>query len=149
MCSSDLESGLTTTQSFLEWINAIVAPYTNGRHAVLVLDQWPAHITDSVKDRLRELNITMLEVPARGTALLQPLDAGPLLECLVSPRNKFRLITKRTCSSRIGQSLTNGNQLWNVFEHCLLFDVSQSFEAGNWHFQTLRMSLRNETCCIG
>jgi DDE superfamily endonuclease len=70
------ESGLTTTQSFLEWINAIVAPYTNGRHAVLVLDQWPAHITDSVKDRLRELNITMLEVPARGTALLQPLDAG-------------------------------------------------------------------------
>lgn len=70
------ESGLTTSESFIEWIDNVVLPYTKNCRAVLVLDQWTAHLTDSVRSHLRSHHITMLEVPARGTSLLQPLDVG-------------------------------------------------------------------------
>lgn len=70
------ESGLTTSASFIEWIDNVLLPYTRGRRSVLVLDQWPAHITQEVRDHLTKHHVTMLEVPARGTSLLQPLDVG-------------------------------------------------------------------------
>lgn len=70
------ESGLTTSDSFIEYIEAVIAPITNQLPTVLILDQWPAHITDSVKQRCDSLNISLLEVPARGTSMLQPLDVG-------------------------------------------------------------------------
>ena len=70
------QSGLTTSASFIEWIDQILIPYTAGEPAVLVLDQWPAHITQEVTDHLHSCNVTVLEVPGRGTSLLQPLYVG-------------------------------------------------------------------------
>lgn len=70
------ESGLTTAASFVDWIDNVLLPYTNNQPSVLVLDQWPAHLTEDVRQNFAELNVTMLEVPARGTSLLQPLDVG-------------------------------------------------------------------------
>jgi hypothetical protein len=69
-------SGLTKTESFIEWIDNVVLPYTKDRRSVLILDQWPAHTTQEVRSHLDSHHIIMLEVPARGTSLLQPLDVG-------------------------------------------------------------------------
>lgn len=70
------ESGLTTSKSFIEWIDNVLIPHTHDQASVLIVDQYLAHLTDEVRQHLASHNITMLEVPARGTALLQPLDVG-------------------------------------------------------------------------
>jgi hypothetical protein len=69
-------SALTTAASFIEWINHVILPYTNKRRAVLIVDSYPAHLTESVRSHLSNNLIIILEVPARGTSLLQPLDVG-------------------------------------------------------------------------
>jgi hypothetical protein len=70
------ESGLTTGESFIQFIEAVLVPYTNNQPSLLILDQWPAHLTDSVRNCCHSHNISMREVPARATSLLQPLDVG-------------------------------------------------------------------------
>jgi transposase/transposase-like protein len=70
------QSGLTTSASFIEWIDHVLIPHTLDQPSVLIIDQYPAHLTDNVRQYLADHNVTMLEVPARGTALLQPLDVG-------------------------------------------------------------------------
>lgn len=70
------KSGLTTSESFIEWIDNVLIPHTLDRASVLIVDQYPAHLADGVRQHLANHNITILEVPARGTALLQPLDVG-------------------------------------------------------------------------
>lgn len=70
------KSGLTTSESFIEWIDNVLIPYTLDQASVLIVDQYPAHLTHQVREHLANHNVTMLEVPARGTALLQPLDVG-------------------------------------------------------------------------
>jgi transposase-like protein/transposase len=70
------ESGLTTSDSFVEFIENVIAPYTNNQPSLLILDQWQAHLTEEVRICCASHNISMLEVPARGTAVLQPLNVG-------------------------------------------------------------------------
>jgi transposase-like protein len=70
------ESGLTTSQSFVEFIEAVIVPHTKDQPSLLVLDQWPAHLTQSVQDCCSSHHISLLEVPARATSVLQPLDVG-------------------------------------------------------------------------
>lgn len=66
---SHLSNGLTTFWS-------PPPPHTLDRASVLIVDQYPAHLADGVRQHLANHNITILEVPARGTSLLQPLDVG-------------------------------------------------------------------------
>jgi hypothetical protein len=57
-------SGLTTTQSFIEFLQHVVIPYTRDRDAVLIVDAYPAH------------HMKLVFVPDRATSVLQPLDVG-------------------------------------------------------------------------
>jgi hypothetical protein len=70
------ESGITNSDSFINYINAIIVPYVNGMHSALIVDSWGAHLTPKVREFCRSLNIRLVQVPKRGTDTLQPLDVG-------------------------------------------------------------------------
>ena len=70
------ESGLTTSQSFIEYLQHVVLPYTHDEPAVLIADAYPAHVTDEAKSFCQSHNLTFVIVPDRATATLQPLDVA-------------------------------------------------------------------------
>jgi DDE superfamily endonuclease len=70
------KSGLTTSRSFVEFIEAVIVPHTKDQPSVLVIDQWPAHLTKSVRNCCSSHHISLLEVSARATSAMQPLDVG-------------------------------------------------------------------------
>lgn len=69
-------SGLTTTQSFIEFLQHVVIPYTRDRDAVLIVDAYPAHRTRKVKEFCKAHHMKLVFVPDRATSVLQPLDVG-------------------------------------------------------------------------
>jgi hypothetical protein len=70
------ESGVTTSISFIEFIESVIVPHTKNQPAVLIADAYPAHITSLVKRCCADHNLTLLVVPRRGTHTLQPVDVG-------------------------------------------------------------------------
>lgn len=69
-------SGLTTAKSFIEFLEAVVVPYTHDQPAVLIADAYPAHTTKKVKKFCKLHNLKLVVVPDRATSILQPLDVG-------------------------------------------------------------------------
>jgi hypothetical protein len=69
-------SGITNTRSFIDYIEAVIKPYTDDRPSVLIVDSWGAHLTRPVRDYCSSHNITLVRVPGRATSTLQPLDVG-------------------------------------------------------------------------
>jgi len=67
-------SGLTTSDSFLDYLQHVILPYTDNRPSVLIVDAHKAHCTAAVKLWCENHSITLLIVPDRATSVLQPLD---------------------------------------------------------------------------
>lgn len=68
----------------MTWIGLVWEPATEGRHALLVLDSFSAHVTNNVKKRLKEINTVPLVIPGGCTSRIQPLDI-----CLNKPFKAF------------------------------------------------------------
>jgi hypothetical protein len=65
----------------VKWINEVVGPYTGGRPAALLLDDYAAHWTDDVKAAAGAIQLELIKVPPSQTVEYQPLDVcyhGPM-----------------------------------------------------------------------
>jgi len=69
-------SGLTTSKSFVQYLEHVIAPYTRKQPAVLIVDAYKAHLTSKVRSWCDSHNIKLVVVPDRGTSTLQPLDVA-------------------------------------------------------------------------
>jgi hypothetical protein len=69
-------SGLTNSESFIEYLEHVILPYTNGQHAVLIADAYKAHKTHEVKVWCGNHSMELIIVPDRATAIMQPLDVS-------------------------------------------------------------------------
>ena len=69
-------SGLTTSQSFIQYLEHVVLPYTRDKPAVLIADAYSAHVTKEVKDFCKSHHLKYVIVPDRATACLQPVDVA-------------------------------------------------------------------------
>ena len=70
------ESGLTTSESFIEYLEHVVLSYTKDQPAVLIADAYSAHVTKEVKNFCKAHQLEYVIVPDRATAILQPLDVA-------------------------------------------------------------------------
>lgn len=70
------ESGVTTSESFIEYLTHVILPYTNDEPAVLIADAYSAHVTPEVKQFCKDHHLTYVIVPDRATSVLQPLDVA-------------------------------------------------------------------------
>lgn len=68
------ESGLTTSKSFVQYLENVILPYTNDQPSVLIADAYKAHFTSEVKLFCKNHHISLVLVPDRATSVLQPLD---------------------------------------------------------------------------
>jgi hypothetical protein len=87
------ESGWATELAiieYLQWLHLEVKE----EPIVLVLDVYPTHRTDAVKQAAEEMHIELLYVPAGATSLFQPLDRRIFGELKSRARGEFgRLCT--------------------------------------------------------
>ena len=60
----------------LKYILDYIASLTNGKQSYLILDQYPVHTNQRIKESANKLNINLIYVPAGKTAKLQSLDIG-------------------------------------------------------------------------
>ena len=67
-------------ENMLRWIDRVLVPYlqnrAQGAPALLVLDQFSAHWTENVRNRLEELGIDVHKIPGGCTGYVQPIDVG-------------------------------------------------------------------------
>lgn len=70
------DSGLTTSKSFVEYLEHVILPYTKDQPSVLIADAYKAHFTKKVKVFCKEHNMRLVIVPDRATSVLQPLDVA-------------------------------------------------------------------------
>ena len=68
------ESGFTTSQLIIEYIQKILSKHETSGKKVLVMDTAPSHINYEVKNQLKSSNIEVLYIPGGCTSMLQPLD---------------------------------------------------------------------------
>jgi DDE superfamily endonuclease len=69
-------SGITTSESFVEYMEHVIVPYTNNQPSMLIADAYKAHFTSQVKVFCKTHNIRLVVVPDRATSVLQPLDVA-------------------------------------------------------------------------
>ncbi|CAI7922473.1 unnamed protein product [Closterium sp. NIES-53] len=75
------ENGWMDSPVVVRWLEECVKPFLKprfGRHAkssMLVLDSYRGHLTEEVKEKLREMNCVPAIIPSGCTAEVQPLDA--------------------------------------------------------------------------
>ena len=81
----------------LLWIKEVWQTYTKGRHALLVLDSFRAHLTNSVKVAFAKVNTTICVIPGGCTSVLQPLD--------VSLNKPFKACIRQSWSEYIQQQV--------------------------------------------
>ena len=58
----------------LEWIDKVWSPYVSGKPALLSLDTFSGHLTDSVRKAFSKCNTKLLVIPGGCTSVLQLLD---------------------------------------------------------------------------
>ncbi|CAI7839926.1 unnamed protein product [Closterium sp. NIES-54] len=74
------ENGWMDSAGVVRWLEEGVKPFLKprfGRHAkssMLVLDSYRSHLTEEVKEKLREMNCVPAIIPSGCTAEVQPLD---------------------------------------------------------------------------
>lgn len=79
----------TIVLKYLDWLSDL---YKN-EPIVLVLDVYPAHRTEAVREKAKSRNIILLFVPAGGTSLYQPLDIKIFGELKSRARKQFNQIS--------------------------------------------------------
>jgi len=75
------QKGWINSDILVRWIHEVVQPYTAGRPAALLLDDYPAHWTAEVKAAAAAIQLELIKVPPSQTAEYQPLDVcyhGPM-----------------------------------------------------------------------
>ena len=60
----------------LEWIDLVWEPATKGQWAMSILDSLAAHITPTVKQRLKEINTVPVVIPGGCMSKVQPLEVS-------------------------------------------------------------------------
>ena len=68
------ENGWMNETVVIKWINDVILPHLNGNAGCIIWDIFRAHLTDDVKDHLKNNNIKPIYVPASMTWKRQPLD---------------------------------------------------------------------------
>lgn len=97
----------------------------NGFPCALVLDCYPAHRTQAVKDLARQLNIELIFVPANGIGNYQPLDRKlfGIVKSSLRYMAKARIFTGKDRFEIIGQHLVKAwteitsealDSAWNI-----------------------------------
>jgi transposase len=76
MLATMSKSGWTEVPTMTWYMANVVAKYTQGKPACLVLDQYSTHKMDEVKEFANGMNLHLIYVPAGSTGSLQPLDVG-------------------------------------------------------------------------
>jgi hypothetical protein len=70
---------------FIRWLKDVILPYTEGKPAALVLDDFSAHWVPEVRAAAAGMNLELIQVPTGLTWQYQPLDAG-----IFGPMTKIR-----------------------------------------------------------
>ena len=58
----------------LRWIKEVLLKHTKGKHCLLFLDSFRAHITDKVMKSLEKSNVSVAVIPGGCTSKVQPID---------------------------------------------------------------------------
>ena len=61
-------------ERMLEWIDKVWSPYVQGKPALLSLDTFTAHLTQTVREAFDKCGTKLLVIPGGCTSVLQPLD---------------------------------------------------------------------------
>lgn len=75
------QKGWINSAIMVQWLSEVVQPYTRGRPAALLLDDYKAHWTEAVKNAAAAMNLELIKVPPSQTDEYQPLDVcyhGPM-----------------------------------------------------------------------
>jgi len=76
-------SGWTNAAIIVRWLHDVIAPYTHGNPAALILDDYNAHWTEEVCAAAAAMQLQLIKVPPGFTSEYQPLDAkfnGPMVK---------------------------------------------------------------------
>ena len=63
-------------ERMIEWINKVWLPYVGKNRALLCLDTFSAHLTETVRDKFAKIGTKLLVIPGGCTSVLQPLDVS-------------------------------------------------------------------------
>jgi hypothetical protein len=83
------DSGWTTEKLIIEYLDWL-SDRIGHDPCLLVMDVYPTHRTEAVKEHARMLDIELLFIPAGGTSLYQPLDARIFGELKARARSAFQ-----------------------------------------------------------
>ncbi len=70
------ESGWQTVPTMVDYMDNVVAHYTQNQPSALILDDYRAHHAPAVQQAAARHNIEIIPVPKGQTPVLQPLDVG-------------------------------------------------------------------------
>jgi hypothetical protein len=59
-----------------DYIDRVIVPRTDNKEHLLIMDQFRAHMTSTIKQKLDDVNVTHYFLPASFTHCLQPLDVS-------------------------------------------------------------------------
>lgn len=85
------EKGWTTTATMLVWLKQIVLPFTRGRPAVVVMDDYSAHWTNDVRQFCASNMIHLIKVPPGETAKHQGLDVSVMGPLKAAAKKQWRI----------------------------------------------------------
>jgi hypothetical protein len=63
-----------------KWIKYVLLPYTKGRHCLVLMDSFRAHVTDDIVRAMTKAKATVVVIPGGCTSKIQPVDV-----CLNKP----------------------------------------------------------------
>ena len=92
-----------------QWIKEVLLKYSEGRHCLLLLDSFRAHLTDKVSRSLNKANATVVIIPGGCTSKVQPVDVclnKPIKDTIRGHWEEFMMqkATKDTCGPSNSES---------------------------------------------
>ncbi|CAI7926935.1 unnamed protein product [Closterium sp. NIES-54] len=125
------ENGWMDSPGVVRWLEEGVKPFLKprfGRHAkssMLVLDSYRGHLTEEVKEKLREMNCVPAIIPSGCTAEVQPLDVCVNKSFKASVRQHYQ----RWFEAEGQEQLTAAGNLKKPSPEVVLRWVSQAWKA--------------------
>ncbi|CAI7840608.1 unnamed protein product [Closterium sp. NIES-53] len=125
------ENGWMDSPGVVRWLEEGVKPFSKprfGRHAkssMLVLDSYRGHLTEEVKEKLREMNCVPVIIPSGCTAEVQPLNVCINKSFKASVRQQYQ----RWFEAEGQEQLTAAGNLKKPSAEIVLRWVSQAWKA--------------------